>query len=163
MPCIWGQHNNSQLFLAVVIFPVNAPGIVSGPQGAPYIGQSVGFQALIDTGATTTGITSKLAGIIGLQPIGKVPIHGVGGVQHHNSYLFYVGFPFAFPPGTPSQPGLPPPALGQIQGNVFILQKVIQGCEFHSGPANFDVILGMDVLSTGSLIVQGNQTFTFSF
>jgi hypothetical protein len=45
----------------------------------------------------------------------------------------------------------------------FDLDKVIQGCEFDGGSANFDVLMGMDVISTGSLVVQGSNTFTFSF
>ncbi|MFI4987321.1 MAG: aspartyl protease family protein [Alphaproteobacteria bacterium] len=131
--------------------------------GAPFLGPSIAVNALIDTGATTTGITSRLATQLHLQPIGKVPIHGVGGVQIHNSYLFMVGFPFALPPGAPPAQGLPPPAPGEMQAQVHVLQKVIQGCEFHGGAANFEVILGMDVISTGSLVVQGNRTFSFSF
>ena len=34
---------------------------------------------------------------------------------------------------------------------------------FHGGNASFQVLLGMDVISTGSLVVQGNSTFSFSF
>jgi hypothetical protein len=50
-----------------------------------------------------------------------------------------------------------------VQGQVFFLQKIIQGCEFPGGIGSFDVLLGMDVLGAGSLVVQGNQTFSFSF
>jgi len=47
---------------------------------------------------------------------------------------------------------------------MHVLDKVIQGCAFGGGASNFDVILGMDVISTGSLVVQGgHQTFSFSF
>jgi hypothetical protein len=159
MPCIWGQHNSSQLFCKVAILPANVP---LGAPGGAYSGPRQIVDALIDTGATTTGITGNLANRLQLQPVGKVPIHGVGGVQHHNSYLFMVGFPFAILPGTPGIPAITvPPGHSQLQLNV--LMKTIQGCEFHGGSANFEVILGMDVISTGSLVVQGNQTFSFSF
>jgi hypothetical protein len=136
--------------------------------GAPLQGAIAAVNALIDTGATTTCISSGLATRLNLQPIGKVPIHGVSGVAHHNNYLFYVGFPFAFAPGVlpPSgAPGLPQPAQGQVQGQVFILDKVIQGCELIVAPtAGFEVLLGMDVISSGSLVVQGgNGTFSWSF
>lgn len=159
MPCIWGQHNGSQLFLPLAILPPSVSGIAGG-QPAPQ--SSIISNALIDTGATTTGISSRLAAQLQLQPVGKIPIHGVGGVQHHNSYLFLVGFPFVLPPGTPPLPGLPLSAPGQAQGQIHIVGKVIHGCEFH-GATNFDVILGMDVISIGSLVVQGNHTFSFSF
>jgi hypothetical protein len=72
-----------------------------------------------------------------------------------------VAFPFALPPGAPLS--LPPPSPGQVQGQVFLLEKIIQGCEFPAGIGTFDVLLGMDVLGSGSLVVQGNQTFSFSF
>jgi hypothetical protein len=120
MPCIWGQHNGSQLFCPVVILP---------PNNAP--------------------------------PIGIMPIQGVGGVQHHNSHLFLVSFPFALPAAALSDQ--PPPQQGMVPGQLFILQKVIQGCAFQGGNAPFQVLLGMDVISTGSLVVQGNGTFSFSF
>jgi hypothetical protein len=84
---------------------------------------------------------------------------------HQNNYLFHVAFPFALPPGTAPAAGLPPPAPGQVQGQVYVLEKAIQGCEFAGGGnANFEVLLGMDVISSGSLVVQGgNLTFSFSF
>jgi len=47
---------------------------------------------------------------------------------------------------------------------LFILNKVIHGCEFAGGQnPPFEVLLGMDVISMGSLVVQGNNTFSFSF
>jgi hypothetical protein len=152
MPCIWGQHNGKQLFLLVVILPENAPVAPASPIGVP---------ALIDTGATTSGIASTLAAQLQMQPIGLVSIQGVGGVQQHNSYLFKVAFPFALTPPLP--PGHPPPQPGQMAAQLFVSDTIIQGCEFHAGNAPFQVILGMDVLSTGSLVVQGNGTFSFSF
>jgi hypothetical protein len=153
MPCIWGQHNGSQLFCQVVILP---------PNGA-VPPNSVAVQALIDTGATTTGITTALAAQLQMQPVGIIQIHGVGGLQNHNSHLFLIGFPFAFPPGTPLPPGHPPAAPGHMPVQLHVQQKVIQGCAFNGGNAPFQVLLGMDVISLGSLVVQGNGSFSFSF
>jgi hypothetical protein len=50
-----------------------------------------------------------------------------------------------------------------MMGQLYVLQKVIQGCAFQGGNAPFEVILGMDVISTGSLVVQGDGHFSFSF
>jgi hypothetical protein len=155
MPCIWGQHNGSQLFCPVVILP---PNFLSG---APA--NQIAVPALIDTGATTTGITTALATQLQMQPVGIIQIHGVGGLQNHNSHLFQVGFPFALPPGAPLPAGHPPPAAGQTPVQLHVLHKVIQGCAFQGGAAPFQVLLGMDVISIGSLVVQGNGTFSFSF
>jgi hypothetical protein len=160
MPCIWGQHNGSQLLCAVAILPPNIASQSGAYPGPPPTTTT----ALIDTGATTTGITSALAAQLQLPPVGIMPIHGVGGVQHHNSHLFMVGFPFAVPPGAPLPANLPPPAPGQTAIQLHVLLNVIQGCAFQGGNAPFQVILGMDVLSSGSLVVQGgNRTFSFSF
>jgi hypothetical protein len=134
MPCIWGQHDNRQLFCRVAILPAGTPVAL----GAAYVGPSQIVTALVDTGATTSGITNSLAARLQMLPVGKVPIHGVAGVQHHNSYLFYVAFPFAVPPGL--IPGLPPLPPGQAQVQFHVLMKVIQGCEFEAGAANFEVI-----------------------
>src|SRR5437660_11783788 len=92
MPCIWGSHNNSQIFCPVAIIPGNTS-LPTGTQ-SPVLPSTAVFNALIDTGATTTGISSDVVARLQLQPVGKIPIHGVSGVQHHNSYLIIVGFPF---------------------------------------------------------------------
>jgi hypothetical protein len=160
MPCIWGQHNSRQLFCAVAILP---PTAANAAAGGHYPGPTHIVSALVDTGATTTGIASTLETRLQMQPIGRIAIHGVGGVQHHNSHLFFVAFPFALPPGVAQPPNMSPPPLGQPPIQLQILQNLIQGCEFQGGIGNFEVILGMDVLSTGSLVVQGNGTFSFSF
>jgi hypothetical protein len=163
MPCIWGQHNGSQLILTVAILPAGGSGSAAFTPGTLYTGPTSLVSALVDTGATTSGITSALAAQLQLQPVGKVSIHGVAGVQHHNSYLFMVGFPFVIVPGSPLAASVPPAGPGHVQTQIFVLHKTIQGCEFAGGAANFAVILGMDVLSTGTLVVQGNNTFSFSF
>lgn len=121
MPCIWGQHNNSQIFCAVMIFPASTL-LPRGGGNLPAVPGAL--NALIDTGATTTGISNQVVTQLQLQPVGKVPIHGVGGVQHHNSYLFRVGFPFLIPPGSPLAAGLPPLAPGQQHTQVHVLEKV---------------------------------------
>lgn len=163
MPCIWGQHNGSHLYCAVGILPAT-PAHLAGTapkQFAPN--QFVAVQALIDTGATTTCVSRRHATAIKMQPFGKLPVHGVGGAIEQNGYLFYVGFPFALP-GAQMPVATPTPTPVQVVLNVFILDRAIEGCEFNNGNANFDVLLGMDVLSTGSLVVQGGtNTFSFAF
>lgn len=163
MPCIWGQHSGAQLFCAAVVIPSDAPGILQTPDGGSYQGEIHAVRALIDTGATITCVSSRLAKILKLQPVGKVPVHGVAGIVPHNSYLFLIAFPFNVLPGQkpPADLSVGP---GQMATQIHLLQKVLQGFEFEGGatPA-FDVLLGMDVISTGSLVVQGNGTFSFSF
>jgi hypothetical protein len=164
MPCLWLKHDNRQLFCAVAILPTeSAAGLPVGPDGSPYEGSVITARALIDTGATTTCISSRLAAQLRIQPIGKVPVQGVSSVSYHNSYLFMVAFPFALPSSAVPADRLPSPGPGEAQGRVHMLQSVIQGCEFNPGNAPFDVLLGMDVVRTGTLVVQGDGSFSFSF
>jgi hypothetical protein len=145
--------------MKVAILP---PSAALAPEGVTYLGPSEIVDALVDTGATTTGITSRLAARLQMQPVGRVSLQGIGGVQHHNSHLFMVAFPFLLPLAAPASVSLPP-VPGHASLQLHVLQRIIQGCEFQGGNASFEVILGMDVISTGSLVVQGNQTFSFSF
>ncbi len=148
MPCIWGEHNNSQIFLDVAIVPVT-----SNSQRAELPPR---FRALLDTGAQLTCITSAVATKMGLSSIGMIPIQGASGVQSHNSYLFQVGlFRDILVAGNDENL--------VSQRKLSTLNKDITGAEFNSMAGEFDVLLGMDVISTGSLKVEGNGTFSFSF
>lgn len=95
------------------------------------------FMALIDTGASHTGITAKVISQLTLSPIGKQPVGGVHGLQPANIYQFQVGL--IFPTSQPS-PG------GMVNAN--IVQFGVTGSEFVSA-GNFDVLLGRDVLCQG--------------
>jgi hypothetical protein len=113
------------------------------------------FTALVDTGAQKTMISTNVATTLGLLPQGQIPIQGVGpNVTYHNAYLFHVGFMIPI--------NHPPPPPGQITAAVFIHEDVIWGAELTS-PVGFVVLLGMDVLSTGALIVGADGRFSFSF
>jgi hypothetical protein len=131
--------------------------------GAVYVGSQFTAQALIDTGATTTCLSHKAIETLGLQPVGKVQVHGVAGIAEHNSYLFKIGFPFMFAPNIPLPPDLPPPQPGELPSTLHTLEVVLQGSEFDATNANFDILLGMDVISTGCLVVSGNGTYGLSF
>jgi hypothetical protein len=116
------------------------------------------LRALLDTGAQRTMITSDAATAVGLLPIGKVGLQGFGGTTtYHNGYLFHVAF--MLPAGAPQ-----PLPSGETQQEfmIFVQQNVIHGGELTSA-VGFDVLLGMDIISTGALHIEGNGTFSFSF
>ncbi len=48
-------------------------------------------------------------------------------------------------------------------GQVHILDEVIEGAELTAGSAKFDVLLGMDIIGIGSLKIDGDGSFSFSF
>lgn len=161
MPCIWGQHNNSQLFIEVGIIDAlrwNAAVAVLPPATGPL---PKTYRALIDTGAQRTMISTALIRAEKLTAIGKMPLRGIGPVPTwHNAYLFHVQFHVPFVPG--GRAALTPGTPVHIQIVVHTNSAPIHGAEIASG-GGFDILLGMDVISTGSLKVEGNHTFSWSF
>jgi hypothetical protein len=159
MPCLWLQHNNSQLFIHVGILDattvsITTPGgITTNIHAPPQM-----FIALVDTGAQKTMISTRVVQALGLQPQGMIAIQGVGpNVTHHNGYLFHVAFTIPLiTAGQQVVPGSTVPVM------VFIHPTAIYGAELTS-TTGFDVLLGMDILSSGSLKVEGSGHFSFSF
>jgi Aspartyl protease len=158
MPCVWGVHNRSQIFLDVGIIDAGAAANVAPGPYAPVIQSPPIFKALVDTGAEVTMISPDVASKVGLTPIGQIPIQGVGHTMtYHNAYLFHVAFVVPL-----VHMGQPLPA-GGADTVIFMQPNPIYGGEITSSGDHFDVLLGMDVISTGSLAVEGNGTFSFSF
>ena len=159
MPCFYLNHNNSQLFLNVGIIDASSLKIPTSPTAATASlpGPIAMFKALVDTGAQKTMISPKVAKQLGLKQIGKILIQGVHGKpQYLNGFLFHVAFTMAVvPPGSSPTP----PATATM---AYMLPTPIHGAELGFKKAGFDVLLGMDVISTGSLKIEGNGTFSFS-
>lgn len=84
--------------------------------------------ALVDTGSTTTGITSGLAAKLGLPPRGKRPIGSIRGEEQVERYIFRVGVELER-----EGPAFP-----------FIFEDV-EGFELREGLA-FNALIGMDIL-----------------
>lgn len=162
MPCLWLQHNNSQLFVNVAIIDaaaVNVQAVAAG--GANQLATPPRmFVALVDTGAQKTMISTNVVNALSLQPQGQIAIQGVGpNITYHNAYLFHVAFTMAIG-------GQPVPPAGQRAMIVHINSNVIYGAELTVPPgaqATFDVLLGMDILSSGLLHIGGNGHYSFSF
>jgi hypothetical protein len=153
MPCIWGKHDKSQVFLWVTIVEDTFVDGIQAPSELDPPPQLRGYRALIDTGAQLPCITRQVAEELGLAPIGKVAIQGVSGLNYHNSYLFKVGFPF----GTTVSPH------DAVHATVHIADKPVHGIELSIGDGEFDVLLGMDIIGLGSLKIDGDGSFSFSF
>src|ERR1700730_12997669 len=162
MPCLWGQHNNSQIFLNVGIVDASAVNLTAAPPfGASFPNPQM-FRALVDTGAQRTMISTNVVNALNLTPLGTVQIRGAGHtITRHNSYLFHIAFVIALPSnvGQMAQAGVPTQALA------FLNPNPIHGAEIGltSTGGSFDVLLGMDIIATGSLKIEGNGTFSFSF
>lgn len=142
MPVLTLRHNGRQLFMPVSILP---------PSPQPT-GNFPLFKALIDTGATVTCISEQVASVVGLRPHGRTTVAGVAGLSTHNSYIFRLGFS-ADRPDNQSLPAVEA---------MYLLKLDILGAQIET-TGDYDVLLGMDVLSTGQLVVNGSGTFSFAF
>jgi hypothetical protein len=150
MPVVWGTHDRWRIFVSVAL--IKDADAAAMAQGKP-ISNSQLFKALIDTGATGTCITKAAADRVGilpiLRPIGNVEAQGVSGTKA-DYYLFHIGFaiPMLSVPFVVGQSGAQQP---QMQNRIYMYNTPIRAAEFECGKGGFDVLLGRDVISTGSL------------
>lgn len=152
MPDIVSSHNGSQVLAPVVLLPVDRLDL-HDPQRVSRPGTMQVVNALIDTGAQNTCITPSVAARLGLEPIGSVRVHGVGGSKLHLTYLFRVGLV-----------DLQRNEFGFESPEIHMIDREINGSESDCGPdGSFDVLLGMDLLSIGTLTVTNTGKFKFSF
>jgi hypothetical protein len=96
-------------------------------------------------------IASRVVSQLGLQQVNKLPFDGMGGISWRRGYLFHVAF-YESPPPTDSNP----------VSRIHICRKEINGGEL-SDEHTFDVLLGMDILTTGNLQIHKTGTFSFEF
>lgn len=152
MPDIVGSHNCRQVFTPVILLPVERfedqldPGWLSKPASMQVA------TALIDTGAEGTSITARGAKKLKLEPAGTMGVQGFGGPKQHNYYIFKVGLV-----------DLRREESGFQSPQFHLIDEEITGAEFDNGDADFDILLGMDILSRGTLTVSCTGNFKFSF
>lgn len=84
----------------------------------------------------------------GLTSRGKIPVGNVKRTEEHHTYLFYVGI------WPEREDGLPPPVFG--------IGDEIMGID--GGDSRYyDVLLGMDIISQGSLHLEFDGSFELAF
>jgi predicted aspartyl protease len=150
MPLIQGLHNGRAATIQIAIIDV-AKRIEHKESNDPVLKGVKPFRALIDTGATSTMIASRVVAQLGLQQVNKLPFDGMGGISWRRAYLFHVAFYEA-----------PPSEDSALVSKIHICRKTINGGEL-SDEHTFDVLLGMDILTTGHFRVDRDGTFSFSF
>ena len=106
-------------------------------------------RALIDTGATSTMVARRVVEKMGLQQVTLMKVAGLGGVTWRPGYLFHVAF-YDRPPMDPLE-----------RSRIQVLKRDILGGEL-TDEHTFDVLLGMDVLTTGQLYID-KDGFRFKF
>jgi len=98
------------------------------------------YAALIDTGASCTCITDKVVGEIGLKPTGKASMQSASHVEDRNIFIVDFAFPF---------------------GGAVFMRQGMQVMEFSSFENDFEILLGMDVITGGSLTISFDNHFVF--
>ena len=154
MPSLSGSFNPQVgPLLRVAVVDVNfapaaqpAKGVREG-EASPVLHS---YDALIDTGATTTCVSQQVVSDIGLVPTGKTLMTGATGASPVDQFAFGIGFilPAAQSP------------TGAISGSLLV--KQVQGCLFVKGSSAFDVLLGRDVICSGALHLSFDGHFTLS-
>jgi len=148
MPSIHGAHDGRAAIVTIAI--VDAVKYREHRQGGNSVFQgAVPFRALIDTGATRTMIASRVVTRLGLQQATLLQFSGLGGTTWRPGYLFRVAFYDR------------PPTDAAEQSRIMVLNRDIMGGEL-TDEHTFDVLLGMDVLTTGSLHID-KAGFRFTF
>ncbi|MDO6761749.1 retropepsin-like aspartic protease [Tamlana sp. 2_MG-2023] len=97
------------------------------------------YEAIWDTGATGTVITSKVATELGLKPTGLVTSNHAGGSSQVPTYLVNIYLPNGI----------------RVQG-VRVIEAVLSG--------NTEILIGMDIISLGDFAftnVNGEACFSF--
>ena len=100
--------------------------------------------AIWDTGATNSVITKSKATELGLIPISKTQVRGVGGVISTNMYLVSI----------------------QLNNKNITLTRLVTECEALSDDDNTGLLIGMDIITLGDFTVSnynGKTTMTFRF
>lgn len=151
MPLIRGYHDGRSAILSVAILDAaryrehKTLNDGSGFRGAKR------FPALIDTGASITMISPRVVSALGLEQVNARLIMGVHGrPASRPAYLSHVAFYITVEPKNSD--------MLRLQ----VYSKVINGAEL-SEENTFDVLLGMDVLTTGDFHLSRDGTFSFSF
>ncbi len=123
----------------------------SSPKAQPFALRF--YDALIDTGASSTCITPKVVAQENLAPIGKCQMMSASHTVSVNQYAFVVALPMM----------VQQQATGLAAANLSTFDN-ITGLEFNgSGGTSYDVLIGMDIVRRGSLHLDFDGHFSFCF
>lgn len=103
--------------------------------------------ALLDTGATNSGLTPRIIDQLGLESYGKRPLGSARGEEQTPRYFFRIGFQ--------------PANEGDVPQFPFIFEEV-DGFELRNS-FQFDALIGMDVLRHCDFIMRRNGQWSLSF
>jgi len=138
MPEIEWHHDRRRLIMRAAVMP---------PVGAPNALTSVEVDALLDTGATSSGLTPRISRQLDLPSLGKKPVQTASGLMQSDRYMFRVGF-FSQNHDGPQFP--------------TVLNMTILGIGL-ADTDSFDMIIGMDVIGRNRLEIRPDGTCLFAY
>lgn len=146
MPTITGNVVDRKIIIDVAIQPTSMTGASLQSYDRQAVFKVHKLRGLVDTGATCTCITKSAAQQIGLLSRGKRRVSNVTTDAYHREFSFWFSFWISDDDGQrPHQ-----------------LSQPIHGIEFKDSP-DFDVLIGMDVLTFGKLKVRFGKFYTLEF
>ncbi len=163
MPCIQGKHYGRAALIDVAI--IDAARHREHKQSQrPVLAGVKPYTALIDTGATSTMITTKVVQELKLEPVSSLPFYGLDGLTWKMGYLFHVAFYDVLDwAGLNLDDGDQHVVeLANPLNRLHVCTTAITGGEISRGQS-FDVLLGMDIISTGDLYFRKSGDWQFSF
>lgn len=95
-------------------------------------------KAIFDTGATASMISSDIANELGLIPYDTTTVSGVHGTESSNIYI-----------------------IDMIFRNGFKIPNI--SVSEAGGSAGFDLLIGMDIISKGTMLLSGDHGRTFFY
>lgn len=135
MPTFHGQILNSQIILNV------------GVQDDAGKNEPLGYRALIDTGAQSSAISTKVVSELGLEPIGWREIFGVHGPKETSEYVVKLALTITEIIGE----------RAPAQQTFTRLKDRSRVTELNIESHNFDVLLGMDFLVHFHITIYGDH------
>ena len=132
---IEGKHDGRRIVLPILILPPEPTLDLTG----------IPARALLDTGATTSGIAERIATRLALRPIGKRPLGSARGEMQVERYIFRIGMN----------------AADQAPAFPFVFDEVI-GFEL-ANSASFDALIGMDILAQCDFHMSRHRSWRLSF
>jgi hypothetical protein len=137
MPCLSGRFTpNAGIILSLACLPPRDS--IPASNATPSF-----FSSLLDTGASDTCVSPKVAQTLGIQPIGLIPMSSASHVNvPTNTYLIDLGIVF---------------------GDTIFWQNDTQVLEFQPVTGSpYEMLLGRDIICQGTLAVSFDGHWTFA-
>lgn len=150
MPSLRGKLDGGRIIVDVGVQPGLSvvPGVSA--QASAIVLNIHPFRGLMDTGAQRTCITRSAAKSLALTPRGKLRIGNVSDINTHIAYSFAVGFWYEIDGGQTMN----------VAKNYYGFDPIM-GADFKDN-SDFDVLIGMDIISQGTLSTgRGQYEFTW--